>query len=119
MFFVFYIINAIGNVGFRLKDLPEWATIAINAFFNAAGVLLVILIQYITFRSTGVLWQSEMALGYIVVFPMVAVLAIATIISRVLYKKTGNIWLGAMINAILFTIITCANTAAGYVYAWA
>lgn len=119
LFFAFYAINAIGNAGFRLKDLPEWATIAINAFFNAAGVLLVILIQYITFRSTGVLWQSEMALGYIVVFPMVAVLAIATIISRVLYKKTGNIWLGAMINAILFTIITCANTAAGYIYAWA
>lgn len=118
-FFAYYAVSAIGNAGYRLKDLPEWATIAINAFFNAAGVLLVILIQYITFRSTGVLWQGDMALGYIVVFPMVAVLAIATIISRIIYKKTGNIWLGAMINAILFTIITCANTASSYVYTWA
>lgn len=118
-FFAFYAVSAIGNIGFRLKDLPEWATIAINAFFNAAGVLLVILIQYITFRSTGVMWQPDMNLGYIVVFPLVAVLAIATIISRVLYKKTGNVWLGAMINAILFTIITCANTASSYVYTWA
>ena len=118
-FFAYYAVSAIGNAGYRLKDLPEWATIAINAFFNAAGVLLVILIQYITFRSTGVLWQPEMNLGYIVVFPMVAVLAIATIISRIIYKKTGNIWLGAMINAILFTIITCANTAASVVYTWA
>lgn len=116
LFFIFYAINAIGNAGFRFKDLPEWASIAINAFFNAAGVLLVILIQYITFRSTGVLWQSDMNLGYIVVFPLVPVLAIATIISRLLYKKTGNIWLGAMLNAILFTVITCANTAAGYMY---
>ena len=118
-FFAYYAVSAIGNAGYRLKDLPEWATIAINAFFNAAGVLLVILIQYITFRSTGVLWQPEMNLGYIVVFPMVAVLAIATIISRIIYKKTGNVWLGAMINAILFTIITCANTAASVVYTWA
>lgn len=118
-FFAYYAVSAIGNAGYRLKDLPEWATIAINAFFNAAGVLLVILIQYITFRSTGVLWQPEMNLGYIVVFPLVAVLAIATIISRIIYKKTGNIWLGAMINAILFTIITCANTAASVVYTWA
>lgn len=116
LFFIFYAVNAIGNAGFRLKDLPEWATIAINAFFNAAGVLLVILIQYITFRSTGVLWQSDMALGYIVVFPLVPVLVIATIISRQLYKKTGNIWLGAMINALLFTVITCANTAASFPY---
>lgn len=118
-FFAYYAVSAIGNIGYRLKDLPEWATIAINAFFNAAGVLLVILIQYITFRSTGVLWQPDMNLGYIVVFPMVAVLAIATIISRIIYKKTGNVWLGAMINAILFTIITCANTAASVVYTWA
>ena len=118
VFFIFYAISAMGNAGFRLKDLPEWATIAINAFFNAFGILLVILIQYITFRSTGVLWQKDMALGYIVVFPMVAVLAIATIISRVLYKKTGNIWLGAMINALLFTIITVANTATSIPYSF-
>ncbi len=118
VFFIFYAISAMGNAGFRLKDLPEWATIAINAFFNSFGILLVILIQYITFRSTGVLWQKDMALGYIVVFPMVAVLAIATIISRVLYKKTGNIWLGAMINALLFTIITVANTATSIPYSF-
>lgn len=118
VFFIFYAVNAIGNAGFRLKDLPEWGTIAINAFFNSFGVLLVILIQYITFRSTGVLWQKDMNLGYIVVFPMVAVLAIATIISRVLYKKTGNIWLGAMINALLFTIITVANTATSIPYSF-
>lgn len=116
IFFIYYAISAIGNAGYRLKDLPEWATIAINAAFNCVGVLIVILIQYITFRSTGVLWQSNMALGYIVVFPLVPVLAIATIISRVLYKKTGNIWLGAMINTLLFTVITVANTAASFPY---
>lgn len=115
-FLVYYIISGIANQTYRFKNIPEWATIAINAFFNVFGIFLVIMIQYGTFKSTGVLWQSDMNLGYIVVFPVVAVLIFATIISRLLYKKTGNIWLGSLINGMLFTIMTVAGTAASYAY---
>lgn len=117
VFFIFYAINSIFNQGYRVKNLPEWATIAINAVFNVFGIFLAIIIQYGTFRTTGVLWQGDMALGYIVLFPIVPVLVIATILSRRLFKRTGNAWLGAVINALLFTIITVANTAASYPYA--
>ncbi len=115
-FGIYYVLSGIANQTYRVSNIPEWATIAINSFFNIFGLLLVILIQYGTFKSSGVLWQSDMALGYIVLFPTVAVLVFATIISRVLYKKTGNIWLGSLINAILFTIITVSNTAASFAY---
>ncbi len=118
-FAVYYILSGIANQTFRAKNIPDWATIAINSFFNVVGLVLVIAIQYGTFKSTGVLWQGNMALGYIVLFPTIGVLIFATIISRLLYKKTGNIWLGSLINALLFTIITVSNTAAswGYVFA--
>lgn len=75
-----------------------------------------IAIQYGIFTTTGVMWQSDMALGYIVLIPMVPILAIATVISRRMTAKTGNIWLGAFINTLLFTIITCANTASSFAY---
>lgn len=117
VFFIFYAINSILNQGYRVKNLPEWATIAINCVFNVFGILLAMIIQYGTFRTTGVLWQSDMALGYIVLFPIIPVLVIATILSRRLFKRTGNAWLGAVINALLFTIMTVANTAASYPYA--
>lgn len=116
VFFIFYAINSILNQGYRTKNLPEWATIAINAAFNILGIVLVIAIQYGTFRSTGVLWQSDMALGYIVLFPIIPVLIIATILSRRLYVRTGNAWLGAVINSLLFTIMTVANTATSIPY---
>ncbi|MCH5152785.1 MAG: hypothetical protein J1F68_02340 [Clostridiales bacterium] len=116
LFLIFYGVNALANAGMRAKELPEWASVAINAAFNCVGVLLVVLIQYGTFRATGVLWQADMNLAYIVVFPLIPILAIATIISRYTYKRTGNIWLGALINAILFTIMTVANTAHQYPY---
>lgn len=118
-FAIYYILSGIANQTYRAKNLPDWATTAINCVFNVLGLVLVIAIQYGTFKSTGVLWQGNMALGYIVLFPTVGVLIFATIISRVLYKKTGNIWLGSLINAILFTIITVSNTAASFGYVFA
>lgn len=116
IFAIFYLINGFTNQSYSAKNLPEWLTIAINAFFNVAGIFLVMMIQYGTFKSTGVLWQSGMALGYIVLFPIVPILIIAAIISRNLYKKTGTVWLGAFINALLFTVMTVANTAASFSY---
>ena len=41
---------------------------------------------------------------------MVPTLSIAAIISRNLYKKTGNIWTPAILNAVLMTTMTVANT---------
>lgn len=115
-FGIFFIISAIFNENYRAKNLPEWASILINVFFNIFGVILAISIQYGQFRSTGVMWQDDMALGYIVLIPMVPILAIATVISRRMTAKTGNMWLGAFINTMLFTVITCANTAASFGY---
>ena len=115
-FGLYYLLQGIANQTYRAKNLPEWATIAINAFFNVFGISLVMIIQYATFKSTGVLWQSEMALGYIVLFPIVPILIFATIISRHLYKKTGNVYLGSLINGLLFTIMTVANTASSMAY---
>ena len=117
LFFLgFYICNGIANQTYRTSSLPEWASIAINCFFNVFGIALVMIIQYATFKGTGVLWQSDMALGYIVLFPIVPLLVIATILSRLLYKKTGNIYLGSLINALLFTMITVSGTAASFAY---
>ena len=116
-FFIFYAINSIFNQTYKASNLPEWATIAINAFFNVFGILLVMLIQYGTFKSTGVLWQSNMSLTYIVLFPIIPVLIVATILSRRLYERTGNAWLGAVVNTLIFTIMTVANTSASYAYA--
>lgn len=116
IFGIFFICNAIFNQFYSVKNLPEWVTMLINAFFNIFGIGLVMVIQYATFRSTGVLWQDTMGLGYIALFPILPILILATFISRILYKKTGNIWLGAFINTLLFTIITVANTAASFGY---
>lgn len=118
LFGIFYICNGICNATYRFENLPEWATIAINAAFNVIGIGLVFAIQYGKFCTTGVMWKPDMNLSYIVLFPIIPVLICATIISRVLYKKTGNIWLGTLINTLLWTAVTVSGTAAslGYIF---
>lgn len=116
LFGIFWCVNSILNQNYRLKNLPEWLTVTLNAFFNMAGVLLFILIQYIHFKSTGSLWQGSMNLGYIVAIPLVPILIIGTIISRSFFRKTGNAWLGGLVNTLLITIITVANTATSFHY---
>ena len=116
LFGIFYTCNAICNQTYRAKNLPEWATIAINALFNVLGIAIVFAIQYGKFCSTGVMWKPEMNLSYIVLFPIIPVLICATIISRILYKKTGNIWLGAVVNTLLWTVVTVSGTAASFGY---
>ena len=57
-----------------------------------------------------------MDLEYIVLFPIIPVLICATIISRILYKKTGDVWLGVVINTLLWTAVTVSGTTASLGY---
>ena len=77
---------------------------------NAGGAILWLCRQYITLFSTGVAAHPESALSGIVLVAMVPTLSIAAIISRRLYKKTGNIWTPACLNALLMTTMAVANT---------
>ena len=38
------------------------------------------------------------------------VLIIAAIFTRALYKRDGNVWTAAFLNAMLMTLVTVANT---------
>ena len=113
---LFFIMNAFINANSRFENKPEWFTTTMAALFNVFGLVIVMLIQYITFFQTGAPWQWDMGLGYIVMFPIVPILILAAIFARQLYLRTGNIWLSGFVNALLFTTIMVANTAANFNY---
>ena len=77
---------------------------------NAGGGLLWLIHQYGTLFTTGVAAHPGSALSGIVLVAMIPTLSIAAIISRNLCKKTGSIWLPAVLNALLMTTMTIANT---------
>ena len=77
---------------------------------NAGGIFLWLVRQYGVLFATGVAAHPNAALSGIVLVAMVPTLAIAAILSRALYKRTGNVWTPAFLNAMLMTIMTVANT---------
>jgi len=77
---------------------------------NAGGPILWLAVQYISLFSTGVAVNDGSALSGIMMVAMVPTLSIAAVVSRNLYKRTGNIWAPATLNAVLMTTMTLANT---------
>ena len=123
-FFIYYLFMAVGAQGYRVKDLPEWATTAINVVFNVAGFMILIWYSNSYFINNGIMPHNITGNGFgnpmhfIHGFPMVPSIAIATVMARRIYLKTGNAWLAALVNATLMTIIGCANTSLQGAVAW-
>ena len=110
-FLLFYIISTAGiTVNTNTERLQGGKGYLLAILLNAGGPILWLAVQYITLFSKGVAAQPGSALSGIVLVAMVPTLSIAAIISRNLYKKTGNIWTPAFLNAILMTTMTIANT---------
>jgi len=111
-FFIFYLINAllINKLSFsNIKS--EKANMIVAGLGNVLGIMLINGIQYAVLFTTGNAFWQETRLYPMVLLPFIFLLFIAAIINRSLYKLTGNVWLGAMVNTLIITMIGVANTA--------
>lgn len=114
IFFIFYGANAWNVSNCRFKNLPEWATTTLQCVFNCLGLALIFTIQYATFKSTGVLWHSDMGTRYPTLLTVMPILCVATIYSKKLYDRTGNCWTSAMLTSLL-AAFACAGGASSSV----
>jgi len=122
-FLVYYIVNSVAVNCFNYNTIGGkngWGNILLLAFFNILGPVAFIVIQYGTFIGTGFLkWYASEGhrISGIWLYPIVVYLFIAPILSRIVYKRTKNPYLFAIIFAIMITLIAVANTttATGFV----
>lgn len=114
IFFVFYFVNSLVVNSSRMRDMGEGKNTALCAVINGLGIGLFLLFNFGYLVATGHLIYIESGRDYFlaiaVVMPMVATLPIAGILTRKLYQRTGNAWLGAIINTMLFTWCFVGNT---------
>ena len=110
-FLAFYLVSSVGiMINTNIKGMKGISGYLLAIALNAGGAIIWLARQYITLFSTGVAAHPGSALSGIMLVAMVPTLSIAAIISRNLYKKTGNIWTPAFLNAFLMTIMAIANT---------
>ncbi len=112
-FFFFYLANSIAvNGANRVAGQNE----CVNTFYcivaTVGGLLAMIIIQYYVLLTTGeAIWHPNLSwINILLLIPMVPFLSIAVIYTRKIFNKTGSVYLGALLNALLFTLITAANT---------
>ncbi len=109
LFFVFFLINAIcQNLSNMVAGRKEWLNVVLCCFFNIIGLTGIYIYQYggLIMDGTVRLDSSRVMLCW----PLFFNLMLCTIFSRLLYKKTGNVYLGAFLNTFMFVMIACANT---------
>ncbi len=124
MFALFYVLN---NSAILAKNRTKWTSTPgfkgfINTFWRVAlsmvgGVLLITLIEYIPFfmgfgPGADLLFSPTFGgpfMSLLIVFlPQVIIFSL---IATVLYRKTGNVYVGAFVIAILACWIVCGGSA--------
>lgn len=110
-FLAYYIVSTAAiTINTNTEKLQGIKGYLLAMALNAGGGLLWLIRQYGLLFTTGVAAHPGSALSGIVLVAMIPTLSIAAIISRNLYKKTGSIWLPAVLNAMLMTTMAIANT---------
>ncbi len=110
-FLLFYIVSTASiTINTNTEKMQGIKGYFLAIALNAGGGMLWLIHQYGKLFTTGVAAHPGSALSGIVLVAMIPTLSIAAIISRNLYKKTGNIWTPAVLNALLMTTMTIANT---------
>jgi hypothetical protein len=126
-FLVYYIVNSIMVSRNTFANWSESKQVWLSVLFSALTPAVFLAISFLpllfgdyTFwglvLEPGSLLASAGGLVPIMMIPMLPILGIAAYFNIKLYKLTGNIWLGSLVTAILFTMITVANTSFSFPY---
>ena len=103
LFLMFYIPNSIACHSFRYNEIGKggWVNTLIIAFFNAASIIYIELVQYSVFFATGQpYWHVEsfdrQLGGWLL--GTVVVMFVTPWIARKIYKETRNPYLGGILK---------------------
>jgi hypothetical protein len=113
---VFYVVASLAanSINFiKLTGRPrerEWVNTAVLAAFNVAPAVFLLAVQYLTFFITGEMAWPDAKMTVLWLFPLLVFLPVTTVVSRKIYRATGNPYLGGLINGSVITLIACSNT---------
>lgn len=110
--FAFYFV-IIGMVihGEMRRDATGWKEMVMNILLLIGAYVVFLLLQYIPLFSGKTLLLPDAHLPTIVLFQYIPIFIIVALVSTYFYRKTGHIFVGSFINAMLITWIIVAGQA--------
>ena len=126
-FLAYFIVNSIMISRNTFANWSERKQTWMSVLFNMLTPAVFLVISFLpllfnAFTFWGLLLKgsallaSAGALVPILLIPFLPILGIAGYLNIKLYRLTGNIWMGALLNALLITMITVANTSFSFPY---
>ena len=111
LFFIFFFSNSLRvNGAMRFKDQSEWKSRLIAGFANSFGLMMIIVIQYVTFAWTGTVFWTTNWLSVNLLFGIVPMMFILPYFNRVFFQLTGRVYLGPIVTCLIFIMILSTNT---------
>jgi dienelactone hydrolase len=111
-FLVYFVANSVAINVFNRFTLRgrEWLNTLVLALFNSLAPIVLVVAQYVTFFISGDVIPGFGGIYSIWLFPVIVILAASAVLSRKLYRVTGNPYIGGFINAAVVTLIAVSNT---------
>ncbi|RZV39366.1 MAG: alpha/beta hydrolase [Chromatiales bacterium] len=111
LFLVFFLSNSLRvNAAMRFEDQPEWRSMLLGGVANSLGLLLIVVVQYVTFAATGTVYWTDGWLYVNLLFGVVPMMFFLPYFNRYFFRMTGRIYLGPMVTALIFVMILISNT---------
>ncbi|MDH3265840.1 MAG: alpha/beta hydrolase [Gammaproteobacteria bacterium] len=110
-FFIFFLSNSLRvNGAMRTEGQPEWQSMLLAGIGNSLGLLLIVVVQYVTFAATGTVYWTDGWLYVNLLFAVVPMMFVLPYFNRYFFRMTGRIYLGPMVTCLVFIMILLTNT---------
>ena len=110
-FFVFFLASSLRtNAAMRFDGQPEWRSMLLAGVGNSLGLILIVVVQYVTFAATGTVYWTDGWLYVNLLFAVVPMMFFLPYFNRYFFRMTGRIYLGPMTTCLIFIMILISNT---------
>jgi hypothetical protein len=110
-FFIFFLSNSLRvNGALRTEGMAEWKSLLLAGINNSIGLLLIVIVQYVTFAVTGTVYWTDGWLYVNLLFAVVPMMFVLPYFNRYFFRMSGRIYLGPMVTCLVFIMILLTNT---------
>tara|TARA_Y100000991_G_scaffold78205_1_gene58848 strand:- start:362 stop:1012 length:651 start_codon:yes stop_codon:yes gene_type:complete len=111
LFFIFFLSNSLRvNGSFRLVKYTKIQHLLISGFGNIAGLILILLIQYLYLYINGAVFWKVGWLYVNLLFAIIPIMFILPLFHYSFFQLTGRIYLGPLTMSLIFVMILLSNT---------
>jgi hypothetical protein len=116
-FIAFFLVSGMVLYGqLRRDNLSLGKEMLVNLVLYVIGFVVLIAYQYIPLFAGGTLANAAESLWSIIAFQFVPLMTIVALVSTYYYRKTGHIFVGAFMSAMIITWIVVASQAIHFAF---